>query len=237
MSGTSPEIYIDLPVLLDYCRTHIEECQPTRQLLDLVDRKGARLEMNDDVYDFWDQSVLNMQALLHYLKDEASQYSLKEDYDDPGEKFANNTLTLENLNSQESIGYQIEQAYNKEISSHIEYIDEHGFTDYRTYLDTHLQNCSRAHSKMDGMIDNRFGPGSVDRFWVKTELESFSEYDQHLTSLVNGHYWCKSGGDLFLVRGKNRVSYDIDDLQTKLLKNTNHEISVASPSQVLESLH
>jgi len=67
MSGTSPEIYIDLPVLLDYCRTHIEECQPTRQLLDLVDRKGARLEMNDDVYDFWDQSVLNMQALLHYL--------------------------------------------------------------------------------------------------------------------------------------------------------------------------
>lgn len=236
MSTSSTEVFVDLPVLLDYCRTHVEECEPTREMLDHADKQNAYIEMSQSAYDFWEQSVLNMQSLLNYLKNKVNKYSLEEDYDNPGQKFMNDVLTLEHLNNSTPIGYEIKSEYNGEIETHIEYINEEGFSAYRGYLDTHLKNCSRAHSKLDDMIDNRYGPGGVDRFWIKNGLDSFSQYSQHLSSLVDGHYWCKAGGDLFLVRDGDRASYELSELKEKLKENIDEDVIIACPSQVLASI-
>lgn len=241
MSNSSTEVFVDLPVLIDYCRTHAEDCYPTRKLLDIADQKNAYIAISSRVYDFWEESVLNMQALLKYLKSEADRYVLEENYNDTEQKFSEKILCLENLNSENSINHQINQEYSKTIDEHIEYIDQNGLTDYRGYLDTHLENCSLAHNKMDGMIDNRYGSAGADRFWIKNTLESFSEYETHLKSLVDGHYWCKSGGDLFLVRNEYRASYDISELKKKLVGGLDNSglgmnITVACPDHVLNSI-
>jgi hypothetical protein len=234
MSATSPSVYLDLAVLIDYIRTHIEECDDTRKAVDILDKKGAYIEISNSVYDFWENSALDTQRLLKFLKKEVERFRHEEEYEDPEEVFASDVLERDYLNDQSEIAFEIKPSFETEIESHQRYLRENGLREYELYLKRHLDVCSKAHQKLDGIIDNRYGPGARDRSWVKMRFREFTNSDIHLSSLVDGYYWCKSDDELFVVRDVDRTEYDISDLKHQLLHNTNSSVSVVSPPRVVD---
>lgn len=235
MSTGSPGVYLDLPVLLDYIRTHIPECADTRKAVDSVDNQGAYVEISEKVYDYWEKSALDAQRLLKFLKQKAEEYRHQGEYGYPEEAFASGVLDIGYLNEKSEIPFDIGSAFEDEIEAHRQYLKDVGIRKYTVYLKQHLRICSKAHQKLDGIIDNRYGPGGRDRKWAKMRLEECTDSDIHLSSLVDGHYWCKSGGELFLVRDGNRGDYSLSDLEAKLLHNTNSGVSIMSPTQVVDN--
>lgn len=115
-------------------------------------------------------------------------------------------------------------------------MQENGLTDYRIYLDTHLTNCSEAHSRLDQIIDNRCEPVVGDSMWVRTRLKSFGLYPVHPDSLVDAHYWSKSGGDVVLIRDGDRAGYDHSELRNALLTDVDRDTQVLSPEEVASSI-
>lgn len=66
MSAATSDIFLDLPVLLDYCRVDLPECDMTRTMVNRFD--GGSVNMSDRVYEFWHNSVMNILELMKYLK-------------------------------------------------------------------------------------------------------------------------------------------------------------------------
>jgi len=234
MSNGSAGVYLDLPILLDYIRTHISECDDTRTAIDAVDNQGAYVEISESIYEYWQDSAMDAQRLLRFLKKEAEEYRHQGDYDDPEEAFALDVLNRENLNEESEIPFQIGPEFEEEVEAHRQFLREEGIREYTVYLERHLKMCTRAYQKLDGIIDGRYGPGGRDGRWAKIRLEGCTDSEKHLKSLVDGHFWCKSGGELFLVRDPEKAEYSLPDLKDKLLHNTNSGVSVLTPSNLVD---
>ncbi|MEZ3145744.1 hypothetical protein [Halobaculum sp. MBLA0143] len=223
-------VYIDFPVAVDYCRVYSEAYNSAKVSIDTLHNEWrARLEISENVEDELDERIFALQGMLEFLRDCAKDLVYEENHDDPETEFCQSVLTRESIG--DGIGMNIPESFETDIEEARNYVRERGLKKYIVYLNTTLGNVSTLHSRLDGITGSCETP-SANRFWAKNNFERFAASDTHCTSLVDGHYWSKSSGDLILIRTGERGGYDFDAVASELTNGGSHDVEVETPEGV-----
>lgn len=220
-------VFVDISVLIDYCTPYTDSHQAASDLLDNIHADGGSIVVSKRAGKQFISKIANQQKLFQYLFREASRCI--KDYSQSTVVFKGEVLHREALSSE--LGIDIDSKYD--LNSLREHLEKVGIHEFRREIDTFQRISHRQQHRLEtGMIDERYELGGQDTFQVKITVESMTNDEAQVESLVDGIYWCSSAtGENILISHSDPVYENKDDFLEKL--PSHHDPSIVSPTDAI----
>lgn len=235
MSDFEYAIFFDITVLLDYCRTHLEECDPARDVIGAVKNDGGRVDISKNGWGNLNELVTNRQKLFKYLRDRATEHLRDFPEDEAEERYKANILTYAVLSEEGSIPFKLNERYLPDIEALHDCIDDMGLMQFRSYLDSQLTNFGRAYAKLDRLIDKKYHRGGRSSMMVEIVAEDFAESTGQYEGLLDAHFWADSQGKTVVIRDGAKAHENRDEFYERMWKTPSaRRYILVSPEEMIE---
>ena len=225
MSEIDNSILIDWYVGLDFCKTHIPECDLTRDILRRLHSYGVSIEIRTKCWRKIIDSLGNIQLLLEHLTDRASDLLSEYSEETALTKFKSNVLERSELT--DNLG--IDPKYLPEPARLKSDVEEMGLRTFRRYTDNGLSMSISAQSELDLLISSKYSPSSKDPFIFEASMNKIMDSDEQVDLLLDAHVWSDTNGSYLLTRKGNKIYCEKSAIEEKMNRS---KYKILSPEDI-----
>ncbi|MFC5278522.1 hypothetical protein ACFPM1_07100 [Halorubrum rubrum] len=229
MSEVDSSILIDQYVGLDFCRTHISECDLTRRVLRELNEFGVNIVIRKSCWERVTNGLANIQMLLEHLCNRASELLQDLSDEDALNEFVSDTLTHSELVDD----LNIDPEYLPDVGNLKSDVRDLGIREFRRYLSNNLTQSIKAQRELDLLVSSRYTSSAHDPLIFETSISQIIEDEEVIEILLDAYAW--SGGDKkYLLTPQNGVIYrEKSDIEDKM-NNSSYEI--LSPEDIMNTV-